>query len=160
MKVGQSIDIHPLNPDRPLILGGVTIPHYLGLAGHSDADVLTHAIAEAVIGALGLGDLGTFFPDTAVINKDRSSLDILAEIGKMMTEKGYTIGNIDSLVIIEKPKLSPYIQEMKENIARVLGCQTTDVNVKATCGENLGFVGEEKGAIASAVVLLKGKEDE
>ena len=160
MKAGQSIDIHPLSPNRPLILGGVNIPYPLGLAGHSDADVLVHAIAEAVIGALGLGDLGTHFPDHLTVNKDRSSLDILAEVTKMMVDNGYSIGNVDSLVIIEKPGLSPYIPQMKENIARVLGCPLTAVNVKATRGEGLGFVGEEKGAVATAVVLLKGSEDE
>ena len=160
MKVGQSIDIHPLTPARPLILGGVTIPHHLGLAGHSDADVLVHAIAEAIIGALGLGDLGTHFPDNDDTNKDRSSLDILAEVYTMMSANGYEIGNIDSLVIIEKPHLSPYVASMRENIAGALNCEPFLVNIKATRGEGLGFVGEEKGVVATAVVLLKEIEDE
>jgi len=160
MKVGQSIDIHPLSRDRALILGGVTILHYAGLVGHSDADVLVHAVAEAIIGALGLGDLGTHFPDNKEINKDRNSLDILKEVFRMMKERGYSIGNIDALILCEKPLLVPYIPAMKENIAGVLECDNTEVNIKATRGEGLGFVGEEKGIVASAVVLLKGKEDE
>ena len=160
MKVGQSIDIHPLSSERSLILGGVNIPHHSGLVGHSDADVLTHAIAEAIIGALGLGDLGTHFPDDQEINKDRSSLDILAEVGKMLKDKQQLIGNIDALIIIEKPQLRPYIAAMKENIAKVLACQSEQVNIKATRAEGLGFVGEERGVVATAVVLLKGKEDD
>ena len=156
-RIGQSTDIHPLKEGRKLIIGGVEIPYEYGLDGHSDADVLLHAIAEAILGALGLNDLGCLFPDTDKKYKDISSLVLLQEVYKVMDEKGYKINNVDSLVIIEQPKLRPYIDEMKNNIARVLNTDVANVNVKATCSEKIGFVGRKEGAIAQAVVLLVKK---
>ena len=155
MRIGQSTDIHQLGENRKLILGGVELCHYLGLVGHSDADVLLHVIAEAIIGALGLGDLGSHFPDTDIKYKDISSMELLKHVNQLMLKEGYTINNIDSLIIIESPKLSPYINKMKKNIAKVLACSENQINVKATRGEKLGYVGREEGVMAQAVVLLK-----
>lgn len=155
MRIGQSTDIHRLVEGRKLIIGGVEIPHEKGLLGHSDADVLVHAIAEAVLGALALGDLGHYFPDTDPKWEGVSSLVILDEVTKMMEEKGYKIGNIDSLVLIERPKMAPHIQKMRENIAKALHTDVDRVSVKATRGEKLGFVGHEEGVLAQAVVLLE-----
>ena len=156
-RIGQSTDIHPLKEGRKLILGGVEIPHKYGLDGHSDADVLLHAITEAILGALSLNDLGCLFPDTDKKYKDISSLVLLKEVYKVMNEKGYKINNIDSLVIIEEPKLRPYIDEMKNNIAKVLNTDVANINVKATCSEKIGFVGRKEGAVAQAIVLLVKK---
>ena len=153
-RIGQSTDIHQLVENRKLILGGVEIPYHLGLKGHSDADVLLHAIAEAILGALGSNDLGTLFPDTDEKYKGISSLILLQEVYKLMDEKGYKINNIDSLVIIEKPRLREYIDQMKSNIANVLNTSVENVNVKATCSEKIGFVGRQEGAVAQAVVML------
>lgn len=153
-RIGQSTDIHPLKEGRKLIIGGVNIPYEYGLDGHSDADVLLHAISEAILGALGLNDLGCLFPDTDKKYKDISSLILLKEVYEVMDQKGYQINNIDSLVIIEKPKLRPYIDEMRKNIADVLHTDVANVNVKATCSEKIGFVGRKEGAVAQAVVLL------
>lgn len=153
-RIGQSTDIHPLKEGRKLIIGGVNIPYEYGLDGHSDADVLLHAISEAILGALGLNDLGCLFPDTDKKYKDISSLILLKEVYEVMNQKGYQINNIDSLVIIEKPKLRPYIDEMRKNIADVLHTDVANVNVKATCSEKIGFVGRKEGAVAQAVVLL------
>ena len=153
-RIGQSTDIHQLVENRKLILGGVEIPYHLGLKGHSDADVLLHAIAEAILGALGSNDLGTLFPDTDNKYKGISSLILLQEVYKLMDEKGYKINNIDSLVIIEKPRLREYIDQMKSNIANVLNTSVENVNVKATCSEKIGFVGRQEGAVAQAVVML------
>lgn len=157
MRIGQSIDIHKLVEGRKLILGGVEIPHTKGLLGHSDADALLHAIIEAIIGAMGLKDIGTHFPDTDPKYKGISSLLLLEETYKLMDKEGYTIGNVDSLVMIEKPKMAPHIDQMKQNIANALHCELSQVNVKATRGEGLGFVGEELGVQATAVVLLVRK---
>ena len=154
MRIGQSIDIHKLVEGRKLILGGVEIPHSKGLLGHSDADALLHAIIEAIIGAMGLKDIGTHFPDTDPKYKGISSMLLLEETYKLMDREGYQIGNIDSLIMIEKPKMAPYIDLMKQNICNALHCSVSQVNVKATRGEGLGFVGEEKGVQAVAVVLL------
>lgn len=154
MRIGQSIDIHKLVEGRKLILGGVEIPHTKGLLGHSDADALLHAIIEAIIGAMGLKDIGTHFPDTDPKYKGISSLLLLEETYKLMDKEGYKIGNIDSLVMIEKPKMAPHIDRMKDNIANALHCELSQINVKATRGEGLGFVGEELGVQATAVVLL------
>lgn len=154
-RIGQSTDIHRLVSDRKLILGGVEIPFEKGLLGHSDADVLLHAIAEAILGALALNDLGCLFPDNDIKNKDISSMVILSKVYELMNEKGYQINNVDSLVIIEKPKLRDYIDKMKENIANTLHTDISNVNVKATCSEQIGFVGRQEGAIAQAIVLLK-----
>ena len=156
-RIGQSTDIHPLKEGRKLIIGGVNIPYEYGLDGHSDADVLLHAISEAILGALALNDLGCLFPDTDKKYKDISSLILLQEVYKVMDEKGYKINNVDSLVIIEQPKLRPYIDEMRKNIAGVLNTDVANVNVKATCSEKIGFVGRKEGAIAQAVVLLVKK---
>lgn len=160
MRIGQSTDIHQLVENRPLILGGVNIPYHLGLIGHSDADVLVHAITEAIIGALGLGDLGRHFPDTQEKWRGVSSLELLKHVQILMSQNGYQINNVDALIIIEKPRLAPYIPTMIENIANILNCPIKDINIKATCGEGLGFVGNQTGAIAQAVVLLKGIENE
>lgn len=153
-RIGQSTDIHPLKEGRKLIIGGVNIPYEYGLDGHSDADVLLHAISEAILGALGLNDLGCLFPDTDKKYKDISSLILLKEVYEVMNQKGYQINNIDSLVIIEQPKLRPYIDEMRKNIADILHTDVLNVNVKATCSEKIGFVGRKEGAVAQAVVLL------
>ncbi|MBR2825505.1 MAG: 2-C-methyl-D-erythritol 2,4-cyclodiphosphate synthase [Solobacterium sp.] len=155
MRIGQSTDIHRLVEGRDLILGGVKIPHEKGLEGHSDADALTHAIAEAILGALALGDLGHHFPDTDEKWKGVNSLIILKEVKKMMKEKGYQIENVDSLILIERPKMKPYIEEMRKNYSDVLECSIDQISVKATRGEKLGFVGREEGVLAQAVVLLE-----
>lgn len=154
MRIGQSTDIHRLAEGRKLILGGVEIPSDLGLVGHSDADALCHAVAEAILGALALGDLGKWFPDTDPKWEGADSIKILAQVGMMMRQRGYTIRNIDSLIMIEKPKMAPHIMAMRENIARALVCDLDNVSVKATRGEGLGFVGKSEGVQAQAVVLL------
>ena len=151
MRIGQSTDIHRLAEGRKLILGGVEIPSKLGLVGHSDAGALCHAVAEAILGALALGELGKWFPGA-------DSVKILTQVGVMMHERGYVIGNVDSLIMIEKPKMAPHIQSMRENIAKALECDLDSVSVKATRGEGLGFVGKSEGVQAQAVVLLV-KED-
>ena len=158
MRIGQSTDIHRLAQGRKLILGGVEIPSDLGLVGHSDADALCHAIAEAILGALALGDLGKWFPDTDPKWEGADSIKILAQVGVMMRDRGYNIGNVDSLIMIEKPKMAPHIMAMRENIARALACDLDNISVKATRGEGLGFVGKSEGVQAQAVVLLV-KED-
>ena len=156
-RIGQSTDIHQLVENRKLILGGVEIPSDKGLLGHSDADVLLHAIAEAILGALALNDLGTMFPDSDEKYKGISSLILLEEVYKVMDQKGYQINNVDSLIIIERPKLRNYIDQMKQNIAKVLHTGVNNINVKATCSEKMSFVGEGKGAVAQAIVMLKQK---
>lgn len=154
-RIGQSSDIHKLVKDRKLILGGVEIKSEVGLLGHSDADALLHAIAEAIIGALALNDLGHHFPDNDDKYKDISSLKILEEVYKLMTNNGYEIVNVDSLIMIENIKMKPYINMMKENIAKTLNTSINNVNVKATCAEKLGFIGKGEGVMAQAIVLLK-----
>lgn len=153
-RIGQSTDIHQLVENRKLIIGGVEIPFHLGLKGHSDADVLLHAIAEAILGALSLNDLGTMFPDNDEKYKGISSLILLKKVYKVMDEKGYKINNIDSLVIIEKPRLRDYIDQMRLNIATTLNTSVENVNVKATCSEKIGFIGKSEGAVAQAIVML------
>lgn len=155
MRIGQSTDIHRLAEGRKLVLGGVEIPYEKGLVGHSDADALTHALAEAILGALALGDLGKWFPDTAPEWEGVNSQIILKEVARMMKEKGYRLGNADCLILIEKPKMAPYIQKMRENFALALDCSIDQISVKATRGEGLGFVGRGEGAAAQAVVLLE-----
>ena len=155
MRIGQSTDIHRLKEGRKLILGGVEIPHTMGLDGHSDADALTHAVAEAILGALALGDLGHWFPDTDPKWEGADSLKILAEVVRMMKERGYRIGNVDSLILIEKPKMAPHIDKMRENIANVLHTDLLNVNVKATRGEGLGYIVRGEGVEAECVVLLE-----
>jgi len=157
MRIGQGYDSHKLVKGRPLILGGVNIPHETGLLGHSDADCLVHAIIDAIIGALGKGDIGKHFPDSDAKYKDIDSLILLKETKKLLDEEGYEILNIDSTVIIEKPKLSPYIGQMRKNIAGILGIPQDNVNVKAKSNEGMGFVGRGEGVIAEAVVLIGKK---
>jgi 2-C-methyl-D-erythritol 2,4-cyclodiphosphate synthase len=155
MRIGQSTDIHRLVEGRKLVLGGVEIPFEKGLLGHSDADALTHAVAEAILGALALGDLGHWFPDTDPKWKGVNSQIILKAVADMMRERGYHIGNVDSLVLIEKPKMAPHIQAMRQNFADALGCDISRISVKATRGEGMGFVGRMEGVMAQAVVLLE-----
>lgn len=157
MRIGQSTDIHRLVEGRKLILGGVEIESDLGLLGHSDADALTHAVAEAVLGALALGDLGHWFPDTDPKWEGCDSQVILRETARMMDEKGYRIGNVDALIMIEKPKMAPHIEKMRANIAASLNCDVSRVSIKATRGEGLGFVGRREGVQAFAAVLLEEK---
>lgn len=156
-RIGQSIDIHQLVPNRKLILGGVEIEFEYGLLGHSDADVLCHAIIESIIGALGLGDIGKHFSDTDNRYKDISSLFLLEKTYEMMAEYGYEINNLDAIIIIEKPKMAPHIQKMKKNISDILKCDVADVNIKATRGEKLGFIGHQEGVVSQCVVMLKKK---
>lgn len=158
MRIGQSIDIHPLKEGRKLIIGGIEIPHIQGLDGHSDADVLLHAIAESILGALALGDLGTHFPDTDNRYKGVSSLELLKNVYVLMDDKDYKIGNIDALILAEKPKMAAYIPQMVLNIASVLHCDSNQISIKATRGEKLGFVGREEGIVATCVCLLEEKK--
>ncbi len=157
MRIGQSSDIHRLVKGRKLILGGVEIESELGLLGHSDADALLHAIIEAIIGAMGLGDIGKHFSDTDERYKDISSLHLLEKTYEMMKRRGYEINNIDALILIEKPKMAPHILKMRENVAKVLHCDLDRINIKATRGEGLGFIGKSEGVMAQAVVLLNSK---
>ena len=156
-RIGQSSDIHRLVENRKLILGGVEIKSNVGLLGHSDADALLHAIAEAIIGALALNDLGHHFPDNDDKYKNISSLILLQKVYELMDERGYEIVNVDSLIMIENIKMKPYISNMKENIANALKTSINNVNVKATCAEKLGFIGSGEGVMAQAVVLLRKK---
>lgn len=157
-RIGQSTDIHPLVNGRKLILGGVEIPFEKGLDGHSDADALLHTIAESILGALGLNDLGHLFPDNDKSTLNISSSIILSKVYEIMVSKGYKINNVDSLIIIEKPKMKDYILQMKKNIAALLHTSIENVNVKATCCEKMGFVGRSEGVVAQAVVLLVSDE--
>lgn len=153
-RIGQSTDIHQIENGRKLMLGGVEIPSLFGLKGHSDADVLLHAVTEAIIGALGLGDIGTHFPDTDAQYKGVDSAVLLAQVIQIMRAEAYEIMNIDSLVMAEKPKLAPYKEMMRDRIAEICGIEASQVNVKATRGEKLGFIGRGEGMQAQAVVLL------
>ena len=157
-RIGQSSDIHQLVKERKLILGGVHIESEYGLLGHSDADALLHAISEAIIGAMAMGDLGKFFPDTDEQYKGINSIEILKGVNKVMLENNYSIVNIDSLIMIEKVKMAPHIQAMVSNIASSLNIDVTQVNVKATRGEKLGYVGRGEGVLAQAVVMLKKEQ--
>lgn len=154
MRIGHGYDVHKLVPDRRLVLGGVEIPHTLGLLGHSDADVLIHAVMDAILGALGEGDIGRHFPDTSDEFLGISSMNLLVRVRSIMEERGASISNIDSTLILQKPKIAPYIEKMRLNIAFALGCEPERVNVKATTEERLGFTGREEGIAAHAVVLL------
>jgi 2-C-methyl-D-erythritol 2,4-cyclodiphosphate synthase len=154
MRIGQSRDIHKLVEGRDLILGGVKIPYEKGLLGHSDADALLHAIIEALIGARGLKDIGTHFPDTDPKYKGVSSLLLLDHTYKLLKDNGYKVVNIDSLINTENPKMAPHIDEMRKNIAEHLHCDISQINVKATRGEGLGFVGRGEGVLAEAVCLI------
>ena len=154
MRVGMGYDVHKLVEGRDLIIGGVRIPHTLGLLGHSDADVLLHAIMDALLGAAGLGDIGKHFPDTDPQYKGISSMKLLSHVAELIREKGYVVENIDATIIAQKPKMRPHIPQMEENIAGTLGISTDQVNVKATTEEHLGFTGREEGISSNAVCLL------
>lgn len=155
IRVGQGLDVHKLVPDRPLVLGGVTIPFDRGLAGHSDADVLVHAVCDALLGAAALGDIGLHFPDSDAAYRNIDSLVLLAKIGKMLTATGYVIGNIDAVVIAQVPKLVPYRDQMQQNLARTLGIDASHVSIKATTMEGLGLFGREEGIGALCTVLIE-----
>jgi 2-C-methyl-D-erythritol 2,4-cyclodiphosphate synthase len=154
MRVGHGYDVHPLVSGRDLILGGVKIPHNKGLQGHSDADVLIHAVCDACLGAAGLGDIGRHFPDADPQYKNIDSRKLLHKVKEALTRHGWKVVNIDSTVIAQTPRLSTYLPQMKQNIAADLGLAESDVNIKATTTEKLGFVGREEGIAAQAVVLI------
>ena len=151
MRIGHGYDVHKLVPGRDLILGGVKIEYELGLLGHSDADVLLHAVMDALLGAAGLGDIGKLFPDTDSAYKGISSMILLEKVAVALKEKGYTVGNVDVTMIAQKPKLRSYIPQMEENIARVLQVSADKINVKATTEEHLGFTGDGSGMSCHAV---------
>ncbi len=157
MRIGLGYDVHPLVEGRKLVLGGVQIPFEKGLKGHSDADALLHAIGDAMLGALALGDLGKHFPDTDPKFKGASSSVLLQEIMKMVEKKGYGVENVDSILVIEKPKMAEHIPLMIQNIAQILKVELDQVSVKATREEGLGFIGKGEGMAAKAVVLLRKK---
>jgi len=154
MRIGHSKDVHKLVENRPLILGGKTIPHTHGLLGHSDADVLVHVVIEAIIGALGLGDIGTHFPDTDPKLEGVDSMFLLAETQKMLNNSQFEIGNLDATIFAESPKMRPHIDDMRHNLATVLGIDISQINIKATRGEGMGFIGRCEGMAAECVVLL------
>ncbi len=154
-RFGMGYDVHRLVEGRKLILGGVEIPWEKGLLGHSDADVLLHAIADALLGAAALGDIGRHFPDTDEQFKGADSMKLLTEVVRLVREKGYTVGNVDATIVAQAPKLAPHIEEMAENIARVLGVERDSVNVKATTEERLGFTGSGEGMSAYAVAGIE-----
>lgn len=154
MRIGMGYDVHKLVEGRDLIMGGVNIPHTLGLLGHSDADVLLHAIMDAVLGAAGLGDIGKHFPDTDPAYKGISSIKLMEHVAALITEKGYVVENIDATIIAQKPKMRPHIPQMEENIARAMGIDVDQINVKATTEEGLGFTGTEQGISSQAICLL------
>ena len=156
-RFGMGYDVHRLTEGRRLILGGVEVPHALGLLGHSDADVLLHALSDALLGAAALGDIGQHFPDTDPIYEGADSLVLLARVMEFLGEKGYVVGNADCTIVAQRPKLKDYLPEMQENIARTLGVTLGDVNVKATTEERLGFTGREEGIAAYAVVGIEKK---
>lgn len=155
MRIGHGYDVHKLVEGRDLILGGVKIPHRLGLLGHSDADVLLHAISDALLGALALGDIGKHFPDTDPAYKGADSMVLLAEVMKLVEREGYRLVNLDATILAQAPKLRPYIDEMRANIAKTLGADISQVSVKATTEEHLGFTGREEGISAHCVALLE-----
>jgi len=154
VRIGFGYDVHRLVPGRPLMLGGIHIPFDRGLDGHSDADVLLHAIADALLGAAALGDIGALFPDTDPAWKGADSAVLLAEVGRRVREAGHRIGNVDATVVAEMPKLRPHIDDMRERIASILDVESGSVSVKATTSERMGFVGEERGMAAQAVCVL------
>lgn len=154
IRVGHGYDVHCLTAGRRLVLGGVDIPYELGLLGHSDADVLVHAVLDALIGAMGLGDIGKYFPDTDPAYRGISSMVLAEKVADLLHENGFSVGNIDATVVAQRPKLLPYIQKMKSNIASVFGLSPDRVNVKATTEEHLGFTGRGEGISAHAVCLV------
>ena len=154
-RIGHGYDVHRFDDSRPLIIGGVHIPSHAGLLGHSDADVLTHAVMDALLGAAGLRDIGFYFPDSADEYKGADSMELAGVVSEMLREKGFRVVNIDSTVIAQSPKLSPYIEDMKHRLAMALGLDDGRVNVKATTEEGLGFTGEKLGIAAHAVALIE-----
>ncbi|MDO5337561.1 MAG: 2-C-methyl-D-erythritol 2,4-cyclodiphosphate synthase [Eubacteriales bacterium] len=154
MRIGMGYDVHRLTEGRRLILGGVEIPWEKGLLGHSDADVLIHAIMDALLGAAALGDIGQHFPDTDPAYKGISSVKLLCHVAELLKERGFTVGNIDATIIAQRPKMAPHIPAMRENIARALEIEPGQVNIKATTEERLGFTGREEGISSQAVCLL------
>lgn len=155
IRIGQSTDIHRLKKGRKLILGGVEIPCEFGLDGHSDADVLIHAVAESLLGALALGDLGSHFPDTDPTYKNIDSRKLLQHVINLVENKGFHLVNLDALILAQKPKLAPYISQMRDNLAHDLHCSVEQVSVKATTAEKLGFIGHEEGMAAQCVCLVE-----
>ena len=154
MRIGIGYDVHKLVANRKLVIGGVDIPYELGLDGHSDADVLVHAIMDSLLGALAMGDIGKFFPDTDMKYKDVDSMLLLKEVASFINEKGYKIGNIDSVIIAQQPKMAPFIDSMRVRIAQVLEIDVEQVGVKATTTEHLGFEGRKEGISSSSVAIL------
>lgn len=154
MRIGQGFDVHQLQEGRPLILGGIEIEHDKGLQGHSDADVLLHTIADAVLGAIAEGDIGKHFPDTDPAFKNADSAELLQHVWSLVKKRGYTLGNIDCTIMAQRPKMAPYINAMRRRISQLLESDAENVNVKATTTETLGFTGREEGIAAQAVVLL------
>ncbi|WP_046176528.1 2-C-methyl-D-erythritol 2,4-cyclodiphosphate synthase [Domibacillus indicus] len=157
-RIGQGFDVHQLAEGRPLIIGGITIPHEKGLLGHSDADVLLHTVADACLGAIGEGDIGRHFPDTDEAFKDADSARLLEQVWQLVKNKGYELGNIDCTIIAQQPKMAPYIGAMRERIAQLLEASVDQVNVKATTTEKLGFPGRGEGIASQAAVLLVEKQ--
>ena len=155
MRVGMGYDVHCLTEDRKLILGGVDIPYEKGLLGHSDADVLLHAIMDALLGAAALGDIGKHFPDTDPAYKGISSVELLKHVGGLLAEHGYRIGNIDATIIAQRPKMAPHIQAMRENTAKALNIDVDQINIKATTEEGLGFTGEGLGIASNAICMIE-----
>ncbi len=159
MRIGTGYDVHRLGPDRRLVIGGVQIPYELGLIGHSDADVLLHAVMDALLGAAALGDIGKHFPDTDERYRGISSLSLLDSVAKLLEREGWIVENIDATIIAQRPKMRPYIDTMRENIAKTLGIEASQVNVKATTEEGLGFTGSGEGISAQAVCLLSAVDE-
>ena len=153
-RTGIGFDVHALSEEKLLIIGGVQIPHQKGLLGHSDADVLAHAVMDAVLGALALGDIGQHFPDTDAEFKDANSMELLRHVQYLVEEKGFVCTNLDSIIMAEKPKMAPYLLEMKTNLASALKIKTEQVSIKATTTERLGVIGREEGIAAQAIVLF------
>ena len=159
MRIGHGYDVHRLVEGRKLILGGVEVPHTLGLLGHSDADVLTHAVMDALLGAAALGDIGRHFPDTDPAYAGADSLKLLDHVVELLEKKGYRVGNVDATILAQKPKLAPYIEKMRDNLAARMKVEPRQVNVKATTEEKLGFTGAEEGIAAHAVCLILSRGD-
>jgi len=157
VRIGQGFDVHQLVEGRPLIVGGISIPYEKGLLGHSDADVLLHTVADACLGAVGAGDIGKHFPDTDPAFKNADSAVLLEQVWELIKKEGYQLGNLDCTIIAQKPKMAPYIEQMRERIAELLDATVQQINVKATTTEKLGFTGREEGIAAQAVVLLLEK---
>ena len=155
IRIGHGYDVHRLTEGRKLILGGVNIPYEKGLLGHSDADVLVHAVMDSMLGALALGDIGKHFPDTSPEYEGADSISLLKRVSGIISEQGFSVGNIDSTIICQSPKLAPYIEKMRENIASAVGCEASQVSIKATTEERLGFTGSGEGISAHAVCVLE-----